>query len=147
MTDSTPLAIAIGPRVRRSPFFDSTIDAGVRSFTIYNHMYLPVHFGDPLAEYWAMVNGVILADHAVQRQVEIKGPDALALTQLLTPRDISTCPVGRGRYVVFCNDRGGIINDAVLFRMAEDCFWLSPGDGDVIYGRQGSPWARATMLK
>ena len=137
MTDSTPLAIAIGPRVRRSPFFDSTIDAGVRSFTIYNHMYLPVHFGDPLAEYWAMVNGVILADHAVQRQVEIKGPDALALTQLLTPRDISTCPVGRGRYVVFCNDRGGIINDAVLFRMAEDCFWLSPGDGDVILWATG----------
>ncbi len=94
-------------------------------------MYLPVHFGDPLAEYWGMVNGVVLADHSVQRQVEIKGPDALALTQLLTPRDISTCPVGRGRYVVFCNDQGGIINDAVLFRMAEDCFWLSPGDGDV----------------
>jgi len=137
MTNNTPLAIGIGPRVRRSPFFDSTIDAGVRSFTIYNHMYLPVHFGDPLAEYWAMVNGVILADHAVQRQVEIKGPDALALTQLLTPRDISTCPVGRGRYIVFCNDQGGIINDAVLFRMAEDCFWLSPGDGDVILWATG----------
>jgi len=123
--------------VRQSAFFDSTIEAGVKSFTIYNHTFLPVHFGDPLAEYWGMVNGVILADHACQRQVEISGPDALELTQLLTPRDVSKCAVGKGRYVVFCDQDGGIINDAVLFRMAEDRFWLSPGDGDVILWAQG----------
>ena len=70
-----------GPRVRQSAFFDATVAAGVKSFTIYNHMYLPVHFGDPLAEYWGMVEGVVLADHAAQRQIEITGPDALALVQ------------------------------------------------------------------
>ena len=137
MSTDTPLAIAIGPRVHQSAFFDSTIEAGVKAFTIYNHTFLPVHFGDPLAEYWGMVNGVILADHACQRQVEISGPDALELTQLLTPRDVSKCAVGKGRYVVFCDEEGGIINDAVLFRMAEDRFWLSPGDGDVILWAQG----------
>ena len=96
MSTDTPLAIAVGPRVHQSAFFDSTIEAGVKAFTIYNHTFLPVHFGDPLAEYWGMVNGVILADHACQRQVEISGPDALELTQLLTPRDVSKCAVGKG---------------------------------------------------
>ena len=88
MSQLPQFAMSIGPRVRQSAFFDATVAAGVKSLTIYNHMYLPVHFGDPLAEYWGMVEGVILADHAVQRQVEITGPDALELVQLLTPREM-----------------------------------------------------------
>ena len=147
MSTDIPLAIAVGPRVQQSAFFDSTIEAGVKAFTIYNHTFLPVHYGDPLVEYWGVVNGVILADHACQRQVEISGPDALELTQLLTPRDVSKCAVGRGRYVVFCDEDGGIINDAVLFRMAEDRFWLSPGTVMSFCGRRASHWAKASTFK
>jgi len=69
--------------------------------------------------------------------VEISGPDALAFTQLLTPRDISRCPLGRCRYVIFLDDAAGIVNDAVLFRLEANRFWLSPGDGDVLL------WAKA----
>lgn len=137
MSQLPQFAMAVGPRVRQSAFFDATVAAGVKSFTVYNHMYLPVHFGDPLAEYWGMVEGVILADHAAQRQIEITGPDALELVQLLTPREMSTLAVGRGRYVVFTDHNGGIINDAVLLRVEEDKYWLSPGDGDVILWAQG----------
>ena len=137
MSQLPPFAMAVGPRVRQSAFFDATVAAGVKSFTIYNHMYLPVHFGDPLAEYWGMVEGVVLADHAAQRQIEITGPDALALVQLLTPREMSTLPVGRGRYVVFTDHNGGIINDAVLLRVEDNKYWLSPGDSDVILWAQG----------
>ena len=137
MSQLPQFAMAIGPRVRQSAFFDATVAAGVKSFTIYNHMYLPVHFGDPLAEYWGMVEGVILADHAVQRQIEISGPDALELVQLLTPREMATLAVGRGRYVVFTDHNGGIVNDAVLLRVEDDKYWLSPGDGDVILWAQG----------
>lgn len=137
MSQLPPFAMAIGPRVRQSAFFDATVAAGVKSFTIYNHMYLPVHFGDPLAEYWGMVNGVVLADHAVQRQIEITGPDALELIQLLTPREMATLAVGRGRYVIFTDQNGGIINDAVLLRVEENKYWLSPGDGDVILWAEG----------
>ena len=68
MSTDIPLAIAVGPRVQQSAFFDSTIEAGVKAFTIYNHTFLPVHYGDPLVEYWGVVNGVILADHACQRE-------------------------------------------------------------------------------
>ena len=137
MSQLPQFAMAVGPRVRQSTSFDATVAAGVKSFTIYNHMYLPVHFGDPLAEYWGMVEGVILADHSAQRQIEITGPDALELVQLLTPREMSTLAVGRGRYVVFTDHNGGIINDAVLLRVEDDKYWLSPGDGDVILWAQG----------
>lgn len=129
--------LTIGPRVRKSPFFDATVRAGVKSFTVYNHMYMPTCFSDPLSEYWAIVQGVTLWDVSCERQVEITGPDAVAFVQLITPRDISTCAVNRCRYVVLTDNAGGIINDAVMLRLAEDRFWLSPGDGDVLLWAQG----------
>lgn len=125
-------ALSIGPRVRKSPFYDATVRAGARSFTVYNHMYMPTCYSDPESEYWAMVKGVTLWDVSCERQVEIVGPDALALIQLLTPRDLSNCLVDRCRYLLLTDNDGGIINDAVLLRLAEDRFWLSPADGDVL---------------
>ena len=129
--------LTIGPRVRKSPFFDATVRAGARAFTIYNHMYMPTAYSGPVSEYWAIVNGVTLWDVACERQVEITGPDALAFTQLLTPRDVSTLLVDCCRYVVLTDEAGGIINDAILLRLADDHFWLSPGDGDVVLWAKG----------
>ena len=129
--------LTFGPRVRKSPFFDATISAGARAFTIYNHMYMPTSYGDPVAEYWAIVEGVTLWDVSSERQIEVSGADAIAFTQLLTPRDVASCPVGRCRYVVFTDDAGGIINDAVMLRLEDSRFWLSPGDGDVLLWAQG----------
>ncbi len=129
--------LSIGPRVRKSPFYEATRSAGAQSFTIYNHMYMPTSYGDPLAEYWAIVGGVTLWDVSSERQIEVSGPDAVAFTQLLTPRDIASCGVERCRYVVFTDDNGGIINDAVMLRLEEDRFWLSPGDGDVLLWIKG----------
>ena len=133
---NTP-ALSIGPRVRKSPYFDATMRAGAKTFTVYNHMYMPTCYSDPVSEYWNIVQGVTLWDVACERQVEISGPDALTLTQMLTPRDVASCPVDRCRYVIFTDNDGGIVNDAVLLRLAEDRFWLSPGDGDVLLWAQG----------
>jgi len=130
-------ALSIGPRVRKSPFFDATVRAGAKAFTVYNHMYMPTSYTDPVTEYWSIVEGVTLWDVSSERQVEINGPDALAFIQLLTPRDLSNCLVDRCRYVLLTDKDGGIINDAVLLRLAEDRFWLSPGDGDVVLWAQG----------
>ena len=129
--------LSLGPRVRKSPYFDATLRAGAKGFTIYNHMYMPTTYGDPVDEYWGMVKGVTLWDVACERQVEVSGPDAVAFTQLLTPRDISTCQVDRCRYIIFTDQDGGIINDAVMLRLEQDRFWLSPGDGDVLLWAQG----------
>lgn len=130
--DPNPPIITIGPRVRKSPFFDATRRYGSKGFTVYNHMYMPTLYTDPVTEYWSLVNDVTLWDVACQRQVEIRGPDAFKLIQLLTPRDMSKCKVGQCQYMVLTDMDGGIINDAVMLRLAKDRFWLSPGDGDVL---------------
>lgn len=124
--------ISIGPRVRKSPFFDATLRHGAKAFTVYNHTYLPTVYAGMLSEYWSLVNDVTLWDVTCQRQVEIEGPDAFKLIQFLTPRDMSRCKVGQCQYMVITDDDGGIVNDAVMLRIEENRYWLSPGDGDVL---------------
>ena len=134
---TSPPQIAIGPRVRKSPFFAATLRYGANAFTIYNHTYLPTSYGDNVADYWSLVNDVTLWDVACQRQVEVSGPDAFEFIQFLTPRDMSKCEVGQCQYLVLTNQDGGIVNDAVLLRVEEQLFWLSPGDGDVLWWAMG----------
>jgi len=129
--------ISIGPRVRKSPYFDATMRWGAKAFTIYNHMYMPTLYSDPVSEYWSLVRDVTLWDVSCQRQIVIRGPDAKTFMELLTPRDLSHCPSHRCLYVVLTDQEGGIVNDAVLMHMRENEFWLSPGDGDVILWAQG----------
>ncbi len=126
-----------GARVRRSPFFDATLDAGCWGYTVYNHMFLPIGYADLEQEYWRLLNDVTVWDVAVERQVEITGPDAFALTNLLTPRDLTKCKVGQGKYVVITAEDGGIINDPVLLRLGENHFWLALADSDVLLWAKG----------
>ena len=130
-----------GARLRRSPFFDATQRYGAKGYTVYNHMLFPTCFADFEEEYWHLLNHVTLWDVSVERQVEITGPDAFAFTNLLTPRDLSKCAVGQGKYVVITADDGGIINDPVLLRLGENHFWLALADSDVLL------WARGVAFK
>ena len=131
------LAIAIGPRVRKSPFFDATIRYGARAFTIYNHTYMPTTFTSMVDEYWSLVRDVTLWDVSCQRQIEVVGPDAMQLIQQLTPRDVSNCKTGQCLYVLITDEHGGIINDSVLLVLGPQQFWLSPGDGDILLWAMG----------
>ena len=135
--NNAPLELSIGPRVRKSPYFDATLRYGAKAFTVYNHMYMPTVYTDPIAEYWQLVTNVTLWDVGCERQVEITGPDASKFVQLLTPRDLTNCAVNQCRYVLLTAEDGGIISDAVLLRLAENHFWLSPGDGDVLLWAEG----------
>ncbi|MDH3265843.1 MAG: glycine cleavage system protein T [Gammaproteobacteria bacterium] len=138
MSDSqaSPL-ISFGPRVRKSPYFEATLRYGAKAFTIYNHTYMPSSYGDNVADYWSLVNDVTLWDVACQRQVQITGPDAFKFVQFLTPRDLSKCAVGQCQYMALTNQDGGIVNDAILLRLEEQLFWISPGDGDVLWWVMG----------
>jgi aminomethyltransferase len=125
-----------GPWYRRSPFFEKTLEAGVTGFDIYNHMYIPAYFGDPVEEYWHLLNAVTLWDVSVERIVEISGPDASAFTNMLTCRDLTKCAVGQGKYVLITAPDGGIVNDPVLLRVEEDRWWLALADSDAgLYAR------------
>ena len=132
--------IALGPRVRKSPFFDSTVKAGVTHFSIYNHMYMPVSYGDLEAEYDRLINGASMWDVSSQRQVALKGRDAVALARFLTPRNLDGLRVGSGKYTPMCNNDGTLINDPVLLQVADDEIWLSIADSDMKY------WAEAVAL-
>ena len=76
---------------KKSPYFARTVEAGCTSWDLYNHMLIPTLYDDDVAEYWHLLEHVTLWDVAVERQVEIAGPDAARFTQLLTPRDLSAC--------------------------------------------------------
>jgi aminomethyltransferase len=126
-----------GTQIRKSPYFDSTVKWGATGFSVYNHMYIPRDFGSPEQNFWNLIEKSILCDVAVERQVEITGPDAFKFTQLLTPRDLSKLAVGQCKYVLITNNEGGILNDPVLLRIAENHFWLSLADSDVLLWAQG----------
>ncbi len=126
-----------GTQIRKSPYFDSTIKWGATGFSVYNHMYIPRDFGSPEQNFWNLIEKAILCDVAVERQVEITGPDAYKFTQLLTPRDLSKLSIGQCKYVLITNNEGGILNDPVLLRLAENHFWLSLADSDVLLWAQG----------
>ena len=126
-----------GTQIRKSPYFDATVKWGATGFSVYNHMYIPRDFGDPEKNFWNLINDAILCDVAVERQVEITGPDAAEFVQLLTPRDLSKLSIGQCKYVLITNDEGGLLNDPVLLRIAENHFWLSLGDSDILLWAQG----------
>src|SRR3712207_8911395 len=87
-------------RIRKSPFFYAHQRHGVQSYTVTNRQYHPRHYDDPIAEYWKLVNDVTMWDVAAERQVEITGPDAFALTNMLTPRDLTKCAVTQCKFVL-----------------------------------------------
>jgi glycine cleavage system aminomethyltransferase T len=124
-------------RLRPSPYYEATLAEGVTAFTTYNHMLMPTSFGHPEEEYWRLLKGVSQWDVAVERQVQLEGPDAARLAQILCARDLSRCQIGQGKYVPLCNHAGTLINDPILLKLAADRYWLSIADSNIWF------WARA----
>ena len=144
LRQSGPTAVEalISTRVRKSPFWHLSHEAGCWRATIYNRMYSPCGYikpedGGMMAEYEALVNGVTLWNVAIERQIRGKGPDAEAFTNYVVTRDTSKIKVGRAKYPIVCSEKGGILNDPVLLRIAEDEFWFSLADSDLMLWLQG----------
>ena len=122
---------------KKSPYYQRTVEAGCTSWDLYNHMLIPTLYDDDVKEYWHLVEKVTLWDVAVERQVEITGPDANRFTQLLTPRDLSQTQPEQCKYVLICAPDGGIVNDPILLKLAENHFWLSLADSDTLLYAKG----------
>jgi glycine cleavage system aminomethyltransferase T len=133
--------ILLYTRIRKSPYYHASSQHGVRRYSVYNHTYHPRHYGDPVAEYWALLQGVTLWDVGVERQIEISGPDAFTFTNMMTPRDLNKCAVRQAKYAFITLPDGGIANDPVLMRLEENRFWLSLADSDV------ELWARGVAYQ
>ena len=131
MTVNEDPGILLYTRIRKSPYFYASRQHGVARYSVYNHTYHPRHYGDPVAEYWHLLNQVTMWDVGVERQIEISGPDAFRFTNTMTPRDLNRCAVRQAKYAFITATDGGIINDPVLLRLEENRFWLSLADSDV----------------
>ena len=119
-------------RVRPSPLTDAAIEKGASGWTVYNHMLLPVRYRDGHGDYHHLKRAVQVWDVCAERQVEITGPDAAELAQLLTPRDLSKFGTLRCAYAPCCDASGGMINDPLVLRPDERRWWFSIADTDLL---------------
>lgn len=133
----TVVQFAIVERTRKSPFYEATIAAGVKGFTVYNHMMMPTWYAGPKEDYFNLVNNVTMWDVAAERQVEITGPDAHTLVQMMTPRNLAKTKIGQCKYIPIIDHNGGILNDPVLLKLAENHYWVSLADSDILLYAQG----------
>ena len=132
-----PPLISFSRRVRETPYEARVLAQGAQAFTVYNQMTLATFFRSPEEDYRHLREHVQLWDVACERQVEVRGPDALRLVELVTPRDLSECRVGQCVYAPLCDESGGIVNDPVVLRLAEDRFWISIADSGVLLWLKG----------
>ncbi|MGH2635863.1 MAG: glycine cleavage T C-terminal barrel domain-containing protein [Actinomycetota bacterium] len=137
----------VQPWYRKSPYYEATKRHGCTSWGLYNHMLLPTLYEDPVAEYRALLNDVTLWDVSVERCVEVRGPDAFDLVNLITCRDLTKVAVMQARYVLLTAPWGGIVNDPVLLRLAEDRFWLALADSDALLYVAGVAGARGMDVR
>lgn len=131
------LRLAKSRRLRTTPLSHRVEEAGAKVYTVYNHMLLPTLFESAEMDYWHLCEHVQVWDVAAERQVELKGPDAAKLAQLMTPRDLSKIELLQGKYAPICNSDGFILNDPIIIKLAEDRFWISIADSDVKFFAQG----------
>ena len=124
-------------RVRNTPFTRRVEEAGVKSYTVYNHMLLPSWFETPESDYWHLCEHVQVWDVSCERQVEVTGPDAAKLVQLMTPRDLTKTDLLQGKYAPICNAEGFILNDPIIIKHADDRWWISIADSDIKFFAQG----------
>ncbi|MDN5893885.1 MAG: hypothetical protein L0H93_07630 [Nocardioides sp.] len=138
----TAVEMLVDTRVRKSPYWHLSMEAGCWRASIYNRMYHPRGYvrpedGGAMVEYDALVNHVTMWNVAVERQIQVKGPDSAAFVNFVITRDATKIPPMRARYVILCNEEGGVLNDPVLLRVAEDEYWFSLSDSDLMFWLQG----------
>jgi dimethylsulfoniopropionate demethylase len=124
--------ITASRRVRSTPFTPGVQAAGVKGYTVYNHMLLPTVFESVEADCAHLKKYVQVWDVSVERQVSIQGPDALRLMRLISPRDMGRMAHDQCYYVPTVDQNGGMLNDPVAVKLAEDHYWLSLADGDLL---------------
>ena len=138
----TPVELLISTRVRKSPYWHLSAEAGCWRATVYNRMYHPRGYvrpedGGAMVEYDALVNHVTMWNVAVERQIQVIGPDAEAMVDYVITRDAERIAPMHAKYVILCNERGGVLNDPVLLRPSENEFWFSLADSDIAFWLQG----------
>ena len=119
-------------RVRSTPFTERVEASGLSGYTVYNHMLLPTSFGSLEDNYNHLKKYVQIWDVAVERQVELRGPDAHKLAIMMSARDLTNAEPGRCYYAPITDHNGGMLNDPIAICLAPDRFWFSIADSDML---------------
>lgn len=130
--------LTVSRRQRATPYTPRIEEHGVSAYSIVNRTILPKGFTRSVEEdYWHLRTHVQLWDVSCQRQIELRGPDAARLVQLMTPRDLRRAKVGQCFYAPLIDAKGGMINDPIILKHADDHYWLSIADSDVTLWAKG----------
>ena len=124
-------------RLRATPYTPRVEAAGVSGYTVYNHMLLPTSFRGLVEDYNHLKKYAQIWDVSVERQVQLKGPDAHKLACMMSARDLRNAQSGRCYYAPICNANGGLINDPVALCIAADTYWFSIADSDLLHWAAG----------
>jgi len=124
-------------RLRRTPFSRRVEASGATAYTVYNHMLLASFFRSVEEDYAHLKRAVQVWDVSCERQVEIVGPDASRLVQLTTPRDLSRMADDQCYYIPMVDEDGRMLNDPILIKLADDRYWVSIADTDMLYYFKG----------
>lgn len=123
---------------RRTPYWDGTVAARAKEWSVYNNMYFPMLYSRaPYEDYAALLEGVTLWDVGLERQTQLRGPDAHALLDYLCCRDMSDLRVGECRYGLVVDDHGKLMCDPVVLWPFADTIWLSHGNVDLTLWTRG----------
>jgi aminomethyltransferase len=118
------------PVLTQETAFHARTSTLTKSFLEYRGYWLPHCFNNEgaIAEYWACREKVVVMDLSPLRKFEVLGPDAELLMQRTVTRDIRKLAVGQVVYTAMCNETGGMIDDATVFRLGENNFRFVGGD-------------------
>jgi aminomethyltransferase len=123
---------------RKSPYWDGTVAAKCKEWSVYNNMYFPMIYSrTPYEDYSALLEGVTLWDVGLERQTQLQGADAFAFLDYLCCRDMSDMLVGDCRYSLVCDNHGKIMCDPVVLWPDSDTIWLSHGSVDLTLWARG----------
>ena len=129
--------LSISRRTRSTPWTQRNREHGVKAYTVYNRMLLPTVFESVVEDYHHLKKHVQVWDVACERQIEIKGPDATKLVQMLTPRNLTKMKDDQCYYIPVVDENGGMLNDPVAVKHNDNRWWISIADSDLLYWVKG----------
>jgi len=109
---------------RRTPLHEEHLALGGR-LDRFGNWWRPWHYGDPIAEYWAVREGVSIGDVSTLGKMVVTGPDVVDFLERLYPCRVADIKPGRSRYALLLNERGHIMDDGMILRESEDRFVLT----------------------
>lgn len=129
--------LSISRRTRSTPFTSKNTIHGVSGYTVYNRMLLPTMFESVEADYHHLKKHVQVWDVSCQRQIEVCGPDAAQLIQMLTPRNLAKMKDDQCYYLPVVDRNGGLLNDPVTVKHHQERWWISIADSDLMLWIKG----------